>query len=262
VAERDTTGMRTEQPTQRRIDEARRDGTVARSADLTAAVGALGALGMLVVAGPVLLDELTRMTGGMLGSAGSRQGDLAGGLWQATAGVAGTLGLVFAALVALAVGVNVLQVGFVVSARPMRLDFGRLWRAGRLVSRRSAMRLVMALAKIALACTVAYMTIRAEMANVVAAATGPVGELAGRAGGLAITLGLRVGLVLLALAGVDWLYQRWQHRRDLMMTRRELADELKQARGPGATVRRRSARPGDKATQTVPDGAGEGENDG
>lgn len=254
--------MRTVQPTQRRLDEARRDGTVARSADLTAAAGALGALGVLVVAGPVLLDELTQMTGGMLGSAGAEQGEWAGGLWQATAGVVYALGLMFAALAALAFAANVLQVGFVVSARPMRLDFGRLWSAGRLASKRSAMRLVMTLAKIAAAGAVAYMTIRAEMANVVAATTGPLGNLAGRAGYLAMTLGLRVGLVLLALAGVDWLYQRWQHRRDLMMTRRELEDELKQTRGGGADARRRRNRRGGRADRAATAGPGKGENDG
>jgi len=262
VAERDTTGMRTEQPTQRRLDEARRDGRVARSADLTAAIGALGAIGVLVVAGPVLLGKLTQMLGRMLTSAGAEQSQWAGDIWQAMGGVVATLGLMLAALVVLAVGANVLQVGFVVSARPMRLDFGRLWSTGCLMSGRSAMRLLMTLAKIGAVGAVAYMTITAEVANVIAATIGPIGELAGRAGQLVITLGLRVGLVLLALAGVDWLYQRWQHRRDLMMTRRELEDELKQTQGPGVTKRRQRDLRGRPAGDAVGVGTSEGENDG
>ena len=94
------------------------------------------------------------------------------------------------------------------------------------------------LAKIAGVAGVAFLTIRAELPRIVASAKLPVGELASQGGGAVVSLALRVGLVLLALAGADWLYQRWQHRQDLMMTRRELADEVKQTQGD-AEVRRR-----------------------
>ena len=79
---------------------------------------------------------------------------------------------------------------------------------------------------------------------------------------MVVTLGLRVGVVLLVLAAGDWLYQRWQHRRDLMMTRRELEDELKQTQGPGAEVRRTGGGTGGTVTEAVSGAAGKGENDG
>ena len=230
--------MRTEPPTPRRLDEARRDGRVARSADLTAAILAVGAVAVLVVAAPVLLVDLKQMTAELLASAGQTRTDMAGGLWQAAAPVVGTLGLMCGALMVLAVAVGVVQVGFVASTRPVRPDFGRLWAAGRLLSKRSAMRVVMTLAKIAGVAGVAFLTIRAELPRIVASAKLPVGELAAQGGGAVVSLALRAGLVLLALAGVDWLYQRWQHRQDLMMTRRELTDEVKQTQGD-AEVRRR-----------------------
>ncbi len=230
--------MRTEPPTRRRLDEARRDGRVARSGDLTAAVLALGAVAVLVVAAPVLLDDLKQMTADLLGSAGHMRTEAGGGVWQAVAPAAGTLGLMCAALVVLAVAAGVVQVGFLASAKPLRPDLGRLWHAERLLSKRSAVRLAMTVAKVAAVACVAVLTIRAELPRIVASAKGPAGELAARAGGAVVGLALRVGLVLLALAGVDWLYQRWQHGQDLMMTRRELEDELRQTQGD-ADVRRR-----------------------
>jgi flagellar biosynthetic protein FlhB len=42
---------------------------------------------------------------------------------------------------------------------------------------------------------------------------------------------LYVGLVLAALAALDYLYQRWQYERSLKMTKQEVKDECKQAEG-------------------------------
>jgi flagellar biosynthetic protein FlhB len=50
---------------------------------------------------------------------------------------------------------------------------------------------------------------------------------------------LRVTLLLIALGVIDFFYQRWQHERDLRMTRREVLDELRQMEGDAAVKRRR-----------------------
>lgn len=244
MAERDSTGQRTEQPTRRRLEEARRKGIVARSADLTAAVLALAGLAMLAAAAPGLLGGLQRMTTELLAGAGSGRAGLGEALWRAVAPVAGTLGLMCAGLAAVAIGVNVLQVGFLVTAEPLGLDLGRLWPGGRgggAWLRRSAVRLAMTLAKIAAVGAVVFMTVRAALPRIVAAARLQAGPIAAEAGGLVMAIGVRVGLVLLALAGVDWLYQRFQHRQDLMMTRREVEDELRQDQGSSAARARRGA---------------------
>jgi len=242
MAEPDRTGERTEQPTRRRLDEARRKGMVPRSADLTAAVLALGAMALLAVAAPTLLAELQRMTAELLGRAGHVGTGAPQSLWRAAAPAVGTLGLVCAALAVLAVGVNVLQVGFLATGEPLKWNLGRLWPGGRrggVFSGRSAMRLVMTLAKSAGVALAAVLTIRPAMPRIVAA-TGLSGAgIAAEAGRLVALLGVRIGLVLLALAGLDWLYQRARHRRDLMMTRRELQDELKHTQGGLASRRRR-----------------------
>ena len=64
-------------------------------------------------------------------------------------------------------------------------------------------------------------------------------QLAGEAGSLACGVALRIGLCLLALGGADWLYQRWQHGRDLRMTPREWARDLRTMEGDEHVRRRR-----------------------
>ena len=50
------------------------------------------------------------------------------------------------------------------------------------------------------------------------------GRLAGR-------MALWIALGLLALAGGDYAYQWWQHRRDLRMTRRDWLDDMRRTEG-------------------------------
>lgn len=242
MRERDTTGQRTEQPTRRRLEEARAKGIVARSADLTAAALTLGGIALLAWVAPTLLAELKQMLAELLASAGAAESDMGKGLWHAVAPVVGTLGLMFVALAAMAVGVNVLQVGIRVTSEPIKPDLGRLCpgrRGAGVLSKRSAMRLLMVLAKVAAVVAVAVLTIRSGMPEIVAAARQSGGCIAAEAGRLVTLLAVRAGLALLALGAVDWLYQRARHRHDLMMTRRELQDELKQTQAPAGGRRRR-----------------------
>ena len=127
MRERDTTGQRTEPPTRRRLEEARRKGRVARSADLSAAVLTLGGIALLAAMAPSLLGELKQMMAELLASAGDAGSDVGRGLWHAAAPAVGTLGLMFTALAAMAIGINVLQVGFRLTSEPIKPDLGRLW---------------------------------------------------------------------------------------------------------------------------------------
>ena len=53
-------------------------------------------------------------------------------------------------------------------------------------------------------------------------------ELAGMIWQLMFTIVLRIILLLLALAVFDFYYQRYQHRKSLRMTKKEVKDEFKQ----------------------------------
>jgi flagellar biosynthetic protein FlhB len=58
-----------------------------------------------------------------------------------------------------------------------------------------------------------------------------VADLATVTGSLALKILLRSSLVMLALGILDYVYQRWQHQKDLMMTKQEVKEEHKQTEG-------------------------------
>ncbi|MDY6913681.1 MAG: EscU/YscU/HrcU family type III secretion system export apparatus switch protein [Planctomycetota bacterium] len=232
---RDELGERTEQPMPAKLIEARRQGLVARSVDLTAVLTAAAAFGALCLIAPALLKELTKMTATLL-EGGSRSGwagvgsdlamSLSSVLWLAGA-LAGSV--VVAALLA-----NVLQVGLQVTAEPIRPRLSRLypWTGfKRMLSLRTLVRMVLVAAKLAAAAIVTFMVIRRDLPRIAAVAGLQAPQIAATAGEMIIKLIFRLGLALGVLAAADMLYQRWQHRQDLKMTRREVAEHLRQMRG-------------------------------
>lgn len=245
---RDESGERTEQPTRLRLAEARRNGQVARSADLCSVTVAAAALAGLVAFGPPMLTGLRRMTAGMLsapdGSVGltatsSVFGSLLGGVLWPVVG--------FCAVVSVAaVGANILQFGMLWAPGQFRAELGRISPiagAGRMFSRRTAVRGTLTLAKLVAIATVTAITIARELPRIVAAAGIRTVDLAGEVGTLILMLTIRIGAVLVVLAVIDLLYQRWQLREDLKMTRRELLEDLKRSEGdPLIRARRRSIR--------------------
>ena len=49
--------------------------------------------------------------------------------------------------------------------------------------------------------------------------------------GLIFAITLKIAIIMLILALLDFLYQRWQHSKDLMMTKNEVKQETKQSEG-------------------------------
>jgi len=231
-------GERTEMPTPLRLAEARRKGIVARSGDLSAAATLLAGLILLALTGPAILDGLVEMTAESLASPGDIA-SLAPGvsIWKIVLPAAGlACGVAFSAA-----AIGMAQVGLSASAEPIRLDFARLGLlAGlaRMISPRSAVRGAMAAAKILAVSAVAWWTIAPMMPRIVSTAGAGAGELASQAGAIFVKLAMRICAVLVALAAIDWLYQRWQHRRDLMITRTQLLQDLRQMEGAKASMTR------------------------
>jgi flagellar biosynthetic protein FlhB len=234
---------------------------VARSAELTSAAALLGSLIALGLLAPGLLDRLTKTTAALLDPDGHREA-LAPSRARATeclASAAGSVAPAAGALLAAGAAVAALtgfaQVGAAAAPGRIRPDFGRISpREGlrRLLSARSAVRGALAVAKVAAVGCVAYWTLRGALPRLAAAVGLDAWDLAAEAGRQTAALAMRVALCLLGLAAVDGLFQRWQHRRELRMTRREQADEWRQLEGdPRVRRRRRRA-----ARDIGPEGAG------
>lgn len=225
---------RSEQPTGKRREEARRQGRVAVSADLAAAGALLGALAAHVMTGgQVLADAVGLLHDGLR----PRPGDLTvpGALALLGDAAASLLRLAWP-LVALPAGVGVaavlLQTRFVLSAEPLRPRWSRLGlREGlaRLLGIQGLVALTRALLKLAVVGTVAWLSLRADWPALFALEAGE--PALATVGGMAADLWLRVGLAYLALAAADYGYHLWRHQRSLRMTREEVRREVKETEG-------------------------------
>ena len=234
-------GERTERATPRRRQEARREGQVARSAELTGAVALIAALFALVVFGPRMLESLgDLMRQGFSGRADSietTQGtvrvmhDVGGRLiW--------TVAPLLASLMAIGLLVNILQVGFLFTTKPLSPQLSKLDPIkgfGRIFGRRGFVELLKAIAKVSAVGIVAFLTVRADIESLVPLIGVDSGRLLEEVGRSTLRVGLRAGGVLLLLAALDYAYQRWEYEKSLRMSPKEIEEEQKQTEGDPRT---------------------------
>ena len=233
----DDYGDKTEAPTLRRRQEARGDGRIARSADLTAALILLAGLLLLQTTGPRLAMSLKALVASLLSQ---NLTDLS------PAALLGPMKDVGSAMLPILIGLFVaaivcqlLQVGFFfrLKLHADRLDPAK--NVEQMFSGRSVVQLLMGGAKVVLVGCVVY-TIAKSLAPRLAGMSVIAPDAMLSAGGSVVgSLMLRMTLLLIALGAVDFFYQRWQHERDLRMTRREVLDELRQMEGDAAVKRQR-----------------------
>ncbi|HOO16763.1 MAG TPA: flagellar biosynthesis protein FlhB [Phycisphaerae bacterium] len=239
----DDGGDRTEAPTPRRLQEARDEGRIPRSVDLTAAVALMAAAILLKTLGSGLFGSLLQLTSDLGEPSDVAGGDLAAVVLRvALATARGLLPFLGLLLLATALGA-VVQSGLSPSLKPLEPKLEKLNPAAgvrRLFSLDSATRAGQGVFKITLVALVAYVTITGELDTVLNAGLLEPAGIVQMSAALLYKLALRLGLTLLVLALLDYWYQRWNWWRRLKMTKQEVRDELKRMEGdPQMRHRRR-----------------------
>ncbi|MGH8299623.1 MAG: flagellar biosynthesis protein FlhB [Steroidobacteraceae bacterium] len=237
MAENENDQERTEKPTAKRLEQAREDGQVPRSTELTAAAvllvtaGSLHFLGGSV--GAMLLDIMR--SGMSFGPAQATDPGLAlsaasAEMLRALIVCAPVLGLTLvAALVApMALG------GWNLSLGALAPDFTRLDPIagfGRFFSAQGAVELVKAIGKFLVVTIVAIAVLRKESSHILALGTMPLHVGIAQAADLASDSLLAVSAGLGLIAAVDVPWQLYQYSHKLMMSREEIRQELKESEG-------------------------------
>ncbi|MCX7924290.1 MAG: flagellar biosynthesis protein FlhB [Fimbriimonadales bacterium] len=220
---------RTEQATPRKRQEARKKGQVARSAEINGAAIFLA----LVLMSPLVM----RWGGERFLTAFQHQIQQAGTLRMSDALLLSALAFLaplLAAAFLTALITNAMQVGLCFSAQPLQPDLNRINPVRgfqRLLSQRSAVELLKALLKFGLIVWVAWRTLQGETERLVAAAQLPMPHALAPMTDALYQVGLRVGILWLVLAILDYLYQRWDFEKTIRMSRYELKEEYKQMEG-------------------------------
>jgi flagellar biosynthetic protein FlhB len=231
---------RTEQPTQRRREEARKRGQVARSPDLASAVTFTVCLYVLRAA----LSFSGRTIAGLISSSMGYMSSL--GAVDLTEAEAHTLFvngmgtvLLAAAPVALAaaaagMGANLAQVGLLTTPQALAPQLSRIdpiAGLGRLFSKQALLEMLKAVAKVAAIGYFAYHALRARAPSMLMMAYMDLGEGLRTAGDAAMYVAGRTVIPLVAIGAADYVIRRRQLERELRMTKQEVKEELKQQEG-------------------------------
>ncbi len=234
---------RTEPATPRRRQESRDKGQVARSQDLSAAVLLLAGMLALKAIGPWMWEGLLAFTTSALSpEAPTALGEVVTFSFliveEAIKRVAPIVITIFIAVVISLYA----QVGNLVTLQPLIPSLSKinpLSGIARLFSIRSVMTAVINVFKLLLVGFVAYLTMRSRSSAVIHAFAVSFYDGFSLGTSLVFDLGIRLAVVLVILALLDFAWQKYRHERDMRMTKEEVKDELRSMEGDPQIKRRR-----------------------
>lgn len=228
---------RTEDPTERRLEEAREKGQVPSSREVGTALLFVAATLVFLFQGHALWTALQVKMRFLL--SGAIQGDLTQLgvvvlLREMTVGVILDLAPLFLVLVLVALISSPLQHGWIFSWEPVKPRFSKISPlAGfkRLFSMRALVEFLKALIKMIVVGVAVWLGIKDSSEEVLILADTSMVDVVGRMGEDVIAIMWRVAAAFLLLAILDFMYQKWEYTKNLRMTRQEVRDELKQLEG-------------------------------
>ena len=228
---------RTEAPTEKRRSEAREKGNVAKSAEINSALVLLTSLMMLNWCAPWMFRQLTGYMISTLGLISHPVADMAffrAAITQSCIFMFFLCLPVCAAIMVVGIVANLLQVGFLFTLQPLVPKMEKLnilSGVKRLISMRSIVEIAKDVAKLLLIGAIAFFTIKAEFGKFICLWDVSPGGIWVFMLKVSFTIVLRVALVLLVIAILDFFYQRFEHEKQLKMTKQEIKEERKQMDG-------------------------------
>lgn len=136
--------------------------------------------------------------------------------------------------VAVAAIVEVLQVKWVVTAKPLKPKFDKFNPINgfkRIFSLQSLMELLKSFLKILLIGFLVYSTLRDKWTDILILLDMPVQQGIMLMGNVILNLGVKISAFYLIIAFADFIFQKWKFKEDMKMTKQEVKDEYKQSEG-------------------------------
>jgi flagellar biosynthetic protein FlhB len=228
---------KTEQPTQRRLEEALKKGNIPYSKEISNFF--VLALLALLIGGfaPGILRNTKILLMPFLEQANALPTDKngLGELLQRVlfAAMALVVAPMLGAMIA-AIASGLMQNGFVLSGEPIQPKLERISPLSglkRMFSLRSVMELVKGIIKITIVGYVAFMAVYPELKHIHQLPNSNTEALLIYMSNLAVRMTIGVAIAMFFIALLDLLYQRFQYTKSLRMTQQEIKDEYKQSEG-------------------------------
>jgi flagellar biosynthesis protein FlhB len=227
---------RTEKATPKHRERARKQGQVARSADVGGSLVLAGGLFAVSLLGPRIVGSGEAAFRQVLSEIASpAKVTTAAGLKSLMSVTLSTIGLTVGPIAAVCLGAGLLagaaQVGFRPAPKALALDFRRINPVSglrNLLGPNLLFEALKAVAKISVVGLVAGLALipgLSSTASQVGIPPGALGLVLGRKG---MEIAQHATFAYLAIAAIDYAWQRRRHERQLRMTKQELKDEIRQ----------------------------------
>jgi flagellar biosynthetic protein FlhB len=237
VAEDRDDSQRTEEPTQRRLDDAREHGDIVKSAELSTLVVLAGGAISIAMFSHAAAEGFARAFRAFLEQpdqiavdAGGALSIMRGALWQLLLLLAAPLALICGA----GVSAHLVQNRPSFAVERIKPDFAKLSLIGgfkRLFGLDGLANIAKGLLKIAIVGAVVWMTVWPERSRMESTLSETPGEIAGDMVHLLVRILIAALSVLAVIALGDYLLQRFQFLKRNRMSRQEIKDEYKRTEG-------------------------------
>ncbi len=235
-------GEKTEDPTSKKLSDARKEGKVAKSKEVVNGVSLLGfflALRIFLGFAGVRIEEIFRWIYAFFPDIVNMKGGLT---IQAFTGMfRGVLGKTLIILMPfLLIGfaadfvTNLVQVGWKPTLKPLEpklSKFNPISGFKRIFSKQSIVNLILAIAKITLVFYIAYISIRDQAKTIFLFYDISLKAALSLIFQIIVDTGIKISVVYIALGLADYAYQRWKFKDDMKMTKQEVKDEYKNTEG-------------------------------
>jgi len=137
-------------------------------------------------------------------------------------------------VLALSVASHFVQSGAFLSFEILKLDWGKvdpLRGCRQIFSKQSLVELTKALFKILVIGGAAWSVIKGEWSRILLLSDQGLGSTFAYLRTVTWSLFLKTGFILMLLAGLDYLFQRWSHEKSLRMTKQEVKEESRMTEG-------------------------------
>ncbi len=261
MAEEDdsSSGEKSHEPTQQKLDDARKRGDVAKSNDISAAAAYFGLLAGLGLFGAAAVASSGATLSAYLARAETlapRHLAMGGGslsLGMVTESVAGLLPL-FAFPFLLVIVALVAQQALVFAPEKLEPKFSRISPIANAKSKfgpTGLFEFAKSTVKLLIIAALLAFFLLSETERIIGLVRAQPAMVAAEMARLAFSLLLQIAIVALAVSAVDYLWQRFDHARKLRMTFQEMKDEAKNAEGDPMLKSQRRRRAEEIATNRM-----------
>jgi len=227
---------KTEDATGKKLSKARREGNVAKSKELPAASSLLVVTFFFYFYMPYLFKGLTRIMREIfsLTKYEITIDSLMELMFFSVKESALLLAPFFLTVLIVGIGVNILQVGFMFSPKALEVKFDRInplkgW--GKFFSKKSLVELLKSIFKIFVIFYVAYYIVKDDITTVISLADMDFYDILKFLGLILFEIMWKVSLLAFLMAILDFIFQKYQYKQDMKMTKHEVKEERKQMEG-------------------------------